>query len=120
MGEASRPVVRRMCRGAEMTSLRWTLRFDRARWASFVAISLLTLSAYAADSHAADSRTDDSRAADSRAAESRGASLRSPASSAGIPRLPNGKPDFSGIWQTTSAAEYDLEPHSGRKDAPPS
>lgn len=35
-----------------------------------------------------------------------------------IPRL-NGKPDFSGIWQTTSAADYDIEPHSNRKDAPP-
>jgi hypothetical protein len=35
-----------------------------------------------------------------------------------IPRL-NGKPDFSGIWQTTSAADFDLEPHSDRKDAPP-
>ncbi|MBI5791469.1 MAG: hypothetical protein HZA63_08345 [Rhodocyclales bacterium] len=35
-----------------------------------------------------------------------------------IPRL-NGKPDFSGIWQTTSAADYDLEPHAARKDAPP-
>mgnify|MGYP003576509077 CR=1 FL=1 len=34
------------------------------------------------------------------------------------PRL-NGKPDFSGIWQTTSAADYDLEPHSARIDAPP-
>jgi len=37
-----------------------------------------------------------------------------------LPRLSNGKPDFSGIWQTTSAADFDLEPHAGRKDAPPS
>jgi hypothetical protein len=36
-----------------------------------------------------------------------------------IPRLPNGKPDFSGIWETTSAADHGLEPHGGRRDAPP-
>lgn len=36
-----------------------------------------------------------------------------------IPRLANGRPDFSGIWQTLSEADYDLEPHSGRRDAPP-
>ncbi|MGY1489284.1 hypothetical protein ACW4YW_07705 [Methylobacillus pratensis] len=35
-----------------------------------------------------------------------------------IPRL-KGKPDFSGIWQTTSAANYDIEPHAKRIDAPP-
>jgi hypothetical protein len=37
----------------------------------------------------------------------------------GIPRLANGHPDFTGIWQTTSAADHDLEPHVARKDAPP-
>jgi hypothetical protein len=37
-----------------------------------------------------------------------------------IPRAASGKPDFSGIWQTLSEADYDLEPHAGRRDAPPS
>jgi hypothetical protein len=36
-----------------------------------------------------------------------------------VPRLPSGKPDFSGIWQTLSEADYDLQPHAGRRDAPP-
>jgi hypothetical protein len=38
----------------------------------------------------------------------------------GIPRARDGHPDFSGIWQTLSEADYDLEPHAGRRDAPPS
>ena len=41
-------------------------------------------------------------------------------SSSQIPRLASGKPDFSGVWQTLSEADYDLEPHAGRRDAPPS
>jgi hypothetical protein len=41
------------------------------------------------------------------------------ANPAKIPRSSDGKPDLSGIWQTTSAADYGLQPHSGRKDAPP-
>lgn len=41
-------------------------------------------------------------------------------SATSIPRLANGRPDFSGIWETLSEADYDLEPHSGRRDAPPS
>lgn len=37
-----------------------------------------------------------------------------------IPRAANGKPDLSGIWETLSSADYDLEPHATRRDAPPS
>lgn len=36
----------------------------------------------------------------------------------GIPRL-DGKPDFSGIWESATGADFDLEPHANRPDAPP-
>ena len=47
------------------------------------------------------------------------ASTAAAQSGADIPRDANGRPDFSGIWQTLSEADYDLEPHAGRRDAPP-
>ncbi|HTE41670.1 MAG TPA: hypothetical protein VK629_12615 [Steroidobacteraceae bacterium] len=40
------------------------------------------------------------------------------AKTAGIPRSASGKPDLSGIWQTLSTADWDLEPHHARADSP--
>jgi hypothetical protein len=48
-----------------------------------------------------------------------GTSTEQNADTGTIPRTAEGKPDFSGIWQTLSAADYGLEPHGGRQDAPP-
>ncbi len=39
------------------------------------------------------------------------AAARGAATVPGIPRLPDGKPNFSGLWQTIGTAEYDLEDH---------
>ena len=44
------------------------------------------------------------------------APLTSPQAS--LPRQPDGRPDLSGLWQTLSTAEWGLEPHAARKDAP--
>jgi hypothetical protein len=43
----------------------------------------------------------------------------SPKPATDIPRTPDGKPDFSGIWQSLSGADYGLEPHPATKEGPP-
>ncbi len=48
------------------------------------------------------------------------ATLLASSTYADIPRTQSGHPDFSGIWQTLSAADSGLEAHESRPDAPPS
>ena len=31
-----------------------------------------------------------------------------------IPRLPDGRPNFNGVWSVMNTANYDLEPHAAR------
>lgn len=42
------------------------------------------------------------------------------AARSGLPRGADGKPDLTGIWEALSTAEWGIEPHAARKDAPAS
>ena len=45
------------------------------------------------------------------------AAAQSPAGSS-LPRLPDGKPDLSGIWQVMNSANYDVQDHIAREGVP--
>lgn len=53
------------------------------------------------------------------AAETPIATASAATTSTTVPRAADGHPDFSGIWESLSGADYGLEPHAGRADAPP-
>ena len=36
-----------------------------------------------------------------------------------LPRLPDGKPNLSGIWQVLNSANFDIQDHQAQKDVPP-
>jgi len=40
------------------------------------------------------------------------------ASSTAVPRTPDGKPDFSGIWQALTTASWNIQDHPAEKDVP--
>src|SRR5919206_427600 len=44
--------------------------------------------------------------------------LPSPARAQAIPRTPDGKPDFSGIWQVMNTAAWDIQDHAAQKGIP--
>ena len=41
-----------------------------------------------------------------------------PGSDTELPRAPDGKPDFSGIWQSLTTASWNLEDHSAEEGVP--
>jgi len=47
-----------------------------------------------------------------------GQSSGAPASGAGVPRMPDGKPSLEGIWQALNTAAWDIQDHSGRLGVP--
>src|SRR5262245_59084845 len=46
------------------------------------------------------------------AARGQAAAPRPAAASPQVPRMPNGKPNFTGLWQSIGSADWDIQDHS--------
>src|SRR5262245_26856265 len=46
------------------------------------------------------------------------AQTRPATSSTGFPRMPDGKPNLTGVWQAVNAAAWDIQDHTGSLDVP--
>jgi len=67
----------------------------------------------------ASGQTAGARPTTSAATPKRTSSPTSRAASSAIPRTPQGKPDFTGVWEVLNTAAWDIQDHNADVDTPP-